>query len=58
MKCGCGTLPLSLRDELTLRVSANRVLRGVFGPKRDEIMEGWRKLHNKELRNFDPSPHI
>jgi hypothetical protein len=32
-----------------LRVFENRVLRGISGPKRDELMGGWRKLHNKEL---------
>jgi hypothetical protein len=41
-----------------LRVFENRVLRRIFGPKRDEIIGGRRKLHNKELRNLDPSPHI
>jgi hypothetical protein len=37
-------------------VFENRVLRGIFGPKRDEITGGWRKLHNEELHNlYSPS---
>jgi hypothetical protein len=36
----------------------NRVLRGVFGPKRDEVIGGWRKLHNEELHNLYCSPSI
>jgi hypothetical protein len=36
----------------------NRVLRRIFGPKRDEVMGGWRKLHNEELRDFCSSPSI
>jgi hypothetical protein len=35
-----------------LRVFENRVLRGVFGPKRNEVIGGWRKLHNEELDNL------
>jgi hypothetical protein len=38
-----------LREERKLRVFENRVLRRVFGPKRDEVTGEWRKLHNKEL---------
>jgi hypothetical protein len=34
------------------------VLRKVFGPKRDEVMGDWRKLHNAELHNFYSSPNI
>jgi hypothetical protein len=34
------------------------VLRGIFGPKRDEMTEGWRKLRNEELRDLYPSPSI
>jgi hypothetical protein len=44
--------------EHRLRVFENRVLRRIFGPKRDEVMEGWRKLHNEELRNLYSSPSI
>jgi hypothetical protein len=39
-------------------VFENRVLRGIFGTKGDEITEGWRKLHNEELHNLYPSPSI
>jgi hypothetical protein len=34
------------------------VLRNIFGPKKDEVVEGWRKLHNEELHNFYSSPSI
>ena len=46
---GCETWSLTLRDERRLRVFENRVLRKVFGPKRDEVTREWRKLHNEEL---------
>jgi hypothetical protein len=36
-------------------VFENRVLRRIFGPKRDEMIGCWRKLHNEELRNFRPT---
>jgi hypothetical protein len=36
----------------------NRVLRRIFGPKRDEVTGEWRKLHNEELRDFYSSPSI
>jgi hypothetical protein len=39
-------------------VCENRVLRGIFGPKRDEVIGGWRKLHNEELHNLYCSPSI
>jgi hypothetical protein len=39
-------------------VFENRVLRRIFGPKRDEVTEEWRKLHNEELHNLYPSPDI
>jgi hypothetical protein len=42
----CETWSLKLREEHKLRVLENRVLRRIFGPKRDEVMGGWRKLHN------------
>jgi hypothetical protein len=41
-----------------LRVFENRVLRRIFGPKKDEVTGGWRKLHNEELHGFYPSPNI
>jgi hypothetical protein len=40
---------LVLREEYRTRVFKNRVLRRIFGPKRDEVMGGWKKLHNEEL---------
>jgi hypothetical protein len=40
------------------RVFGNRVLRRIFGPKRDEVTGGWRKLHNEELHNLYPSLSI
>jgi hypothetical protein len=43
---GCETLSLTLREEYRLRVFENRVLRRIFGPKRDEVTGEWRKLHN------------
>ena len=43
---GCETWSLTLREERRLRVCENRVLRRVFGPKRDEVTGEWRKLHN------------
>jgi len=45
----CETWSLTLSEERRLRVSENRVLRRVFGPKRDEVTGDWRKLHNEEI---------
>jgi hypothetical protein len=55
---GCETWSLTLREEHKLRVFENTVLRRIFGPKRDEVTGGWRKLHNEELHNLYPSPSI
>jgi hypothetical protein len=44
------------REKYRLRMSENRVLTRIFGPKRDEVTEGWRKLHNEELHNLYSSP--
>jgi hypothetical protein len=55
---GCETWSLTLREERRLRVFENRVLRRIFGPRRDEVMGGWRKLHNEELRDLYSSPSI
>jgi hypothetical protein len=49
---------LTLREECRLRVLENKVLRRIFGPKRDEITGEWRRLHNKELYALYSSPHI
>jgi hypothetical protein len=49
---GCETWWLTLREECRLRVFENRVLRKIFGPKRDEVVGEWRKHHNKELHNL------
>jgi hypothetical protein len=43
---------LTLREEHRLRAFENRVLRKAFGPKRDEVIGGWRKLHIEQLHNF------
>ena len=43
---GCETWSLTLREERRVRVFENRVLRGIFGPERDEVTGEWRKLHN------------
>jgi hypothetical protein len=47
-----------LRDERRLRVFDNRVLRGIFGHKRDEVTGEWRKLYNEKLHNLYSSPNI
>ena len=45
-------------EERRLRVSENRVLRRVFGTKKDEVTREWRKLHNEELNDMYTSPNI
>jgi hypothetical protein len=55
---GCETWSLILREEQRLRVFENRVLKGIFGPKKDEMAGGWRKLYNDELHNLYSSPSI
>ena len=54
---GCETCSLTLREESRLRVFENRILRRIFGPKRDENWE-WRRLHNEELHSLYRSPNI
>jgi len=48
---GCETWSLKLREERRLKVSENKVLKRIFGPKWDEVIGEWRKLHNEELRD-------
>ena len=55
---GCETWSLTLTEERRLSVFENRVLRGIFWPKRDEVTGKWRKLHNEELSNLFCSPNI
>jgi hypothetical protein len=49
---------VTLREEHRLRVFENRVLRRIFGPKRDEVTGEWRMLHNEGLHNLYSSPDI
>ena len=55
---GCETRSLILREKRRLRVFQNRVLRRVFGPKRDEVTGEWRKLHCEELSDLHSLPTI
>jgi hypothetical protein len=55
---GCGTWSLAPRDEHRLKVCENRVLKRIFGPKREEVVGGWRRLHNEELHNLYASSNI
>jgi hypothetical protein len=54
----CETWSLTLREEHRLRMFENRVLRRIFGPKRDEVTGKWRKLHSVELHNLYSSLDI
>jgi hypothetical protein len=55
---GCETWSLTLREERRLGVFVNRVLRRIFGPKRDEVTGEWRKVHNEEFPDLYSSPSI
>jgi hypothetical protein len=54
----CETWSLTLSEEYRLKVFESRVLRRIFGPKRDEVMGRQRKLHNEELRDLYAIPSI
>jgi len=54
---GCETWSLTLWEERRLRVFENRVLRRIFGPKRDEVRGEWGKLHKEELNDLYCSPN-
>jgi hypothetical protein len=55
---GCETWSLTLKEEHKLKVSENRVLRKIFGPKRDKVTGEWGRLHNEELNDLYTSPNI
>jgi hypothetical protein len=55
---GCETWSLTPREEHRLSVFENRVLKRIFGHKRDEVTGEWRKLHNEELHNLYSSQDI
>jgi len=55
---GCETWLLTLREERKLRVFENMVLRRILAPRRDEVMEEWRRLHNEDLNDLYSSPNI
>ena len=55
---GCETWSLTLREEHRLRAFENKVLRKIFGAKKDEITGEWRKLHNDKLHALYSSPKI
>jgi hypothetical protein len=55
---GCETRSLTLREEHRLRVSENRVLWRMFGPKRNDVIAGWRQLQIEELHNLYSSLDI
>jgi len=55
---GCENWSLILREERKLRMFENMVLRGIFGPRRDEVTGEWRRSHNEELNDLYSSPNI
>jgi hypothetical protein len=57
-KCFISKATHQISIKIVIKVFENRVLRRIFGPKRDEVTGGWRKLHNEELHNLYSSPSI
>jgi len=55
---GCKTWSLTMREKRRLRVFQNRVMRRIFGPKRDEVRGEWRRLVNEEINEMYSSPNI
>jgi hypothetical protein len=55
---GCEIWSLTQREEHRLKVFGNRVLRRIPGPKKDEMVRGWRRLYEGELHNLYASPNI
>jgi len=55
---GCETWSLTLREGRRLRVFENNVLRRIFGPRREEFKEDWKRLHNEELNELYSSLNI
>jgi hypothetical protein len=55
---GCETWSVTLREQHRLWVFENRVLRKIFGPKRDDVTGEWRKLHSEELNNWNSLSNI
>jgi len=58
LSCGYETWSLRLREERRMRVFENRVLRGIFGAKRDGVTGDWNKLHNEKLNDLYCTPNI
>ena len=54
----CENWSLTFREESRLRAFENRVLRRVFGPRRDEVTGEWRRLHNEELNDLYSFPKL
>jgi hypothetical protein len=46
------------REERELRIFKDKALRIIFGPKGEDVIEDWRKLHNEELHGLCPSPNV